>query len=119
MWIDWAVFRAAQHGENDRLEEEQSETRSDSRDAQAALAHLGEQKEVQRDEQSGERDGGSRGSSEDGARANVAGGKKVDGAMRQQQNQQGKKNAAGIEAPGQKQSGSEHGKVIEGQRGRD
>jgi hypothetical protein len=46
-------------------------------------------------------------------------GKEFDGAVGEQQNQQGKQNAAGIETPGEKQSGGEHGNITEGQRGRD
>jgi hypothetical protein len=38
--------------------------------------------------------------------------------MRQQQNQQGKQKAAGIETPGKKQSGSEHCNVVEAYRRR-
>ena len=48
-----AIFRTAQHGEDDRFQEEQSEAGSDSGDGQAAFAHLGEHDEVQRDQEGG------------------------------------------------------------------
>ena len=105
MWIGGAILRPAEHGEDYRLEEEQSEARSDSGDDQAALAHSGEHNEVQRDEQGGEGYGGAPGSgvdrcSENGSSVALASGEEVDRAMRDQQNQQGEQNAAGIETPG-------------------
>ena len=39
--------------------------------------------------------------------------------MREQQNQQGEQKAAGIETPGEKQSGGEDGNVVEAYRRRD
>ena len=47
------IFRSAQHGEDNRFEEEQSKAGSDSGDGQATFAHLGEHDGVQRDQQSG------------------------------------------------------------------
>jgi hypothetical protein len=43
----------------------------------------------------------------------------LDGAMREQQNQQRKQNTAGIETPGKGQSRGEYAHVVEGHRGRD
>ncbi len=114
LWTGGAVLRPAQHREDYRFEEQQSKAGCDSGNDQAALAHRGEHYEVQRDQQSGERDRGTPGSG-----VNLASGEEVDRAVRQQQHQQGKQNAAGIETPGKKQSGSEHGDVVESQRGRD
>ena len=51
--ISEAIFRAAQHGEDYRFEEEQHKARSDSGNGQAAFAHRGEHDEIQRDQQSG------------------------------------------------------------------
>ena len=113
MWICGAIFRPAQHGEENRFEEQQSKAGRDSGYDKAALAHRGEHNEVQRDQQGGERDGRAPGSGVDGSSENLAIGKEIDGAMREQKNQQGKQNAAGIETPGEKQSGGEHGNVIE------
>ena len=114
MRIGGAILRPAQHREDYRFEEEQSKAGRDSRNDQAALAHRGEHYEVQRDQQGGERDRRASGSG-----VNLACGEEVDRAMRQQQHQQGKQNAAGIETPGKKQSGGKHANVVESQRGRD
>ena len=99
------IFRTAQHGEDNRFEEEQSKAGRDSGDGQAAFAHLGEDDEVQRDQQSGERYGGAAGSGENVSGLNRSSlkraiGEESDRAMRQQQRQQGKQKAAGIETPG-------------------
>src|ERR1022692_3103271 len=118
-WIGWAIFRAAEHGEDNRFEEEQSKAGSYSGNDQAALAHGGEDDEVQRDEQGGEGYGGAPGSGVNGSGINLTSGEEVDRAMRDEQNQQGKQNAAGIETPGKKQSSGEPAEVVEGQRGRD
>src|SRR5208283_2358651 len=119
MWVGGAIFRPAQHGEDNRFEEEQCKAGSDSGNDQAALAHRGEDNEVQRDEQGGEGYGGAPGSGGNGPNVKLASGEEVDRAMRDQQNQQGKQNAAGIETPGKKQSGGEPSDVVEGQRGCD
>src|ERR1039458_430801 len=118
-WIGWAIFRAAEHGEDNRFEEEQSKAGSYSGNDQAALAHGGEDDEVQRDEQGGEGYGGAPGSGVHGSGINLTSGEEVARAMRDEQNQQGKQNAAGIETPGKEQSGGEPAEVVEGQRGRD
>src|ERR1019366_1995773 len=100
MGIGRAIFRAAERGEDNRFDEEQSEAGSDSGNDQAALAHCGEDNEVQRDEQGGEGYGGASGSCMNGCSINLTSGEEVDRAMRDEQNQQGKQNAAGIETPG-------------------
>src|SRR5229473_3593951 len=55
------IFRTAQHGEDNRFQEEQSEAGRDSGDGQATFAHCGEHYEVQRDQQGGEDYGGAPG----------------------------------------------------------
>src|SRR5271166_2558788 len=114
MRIGGTIFWPAQHGKENRLYEEQSKAGRDPGNIQAALAHRGEDGKVQRDQQRGEFDcHASR------PRMNLSGRKEIDSAMSEQQNQKGKQNAAGIETPGQKQSGGEYAHVVEGQGGRD
>ncbi len=50
MGIGGAIFRPAQHGEDNRFEEQQSKAGSDPGNDQAALAHRGEHNEVQWDQ---------------------------------------------------------------------
>src|ERR1035441_5724419 len=119
MGIGRAIFRAAEHGEDNRFEEEQSKAGSDSGNDQATLAHGGEDDEVQRSEQGGERYGGASGSGVNGCSVNLTSGEEGDRAMRDEQNQQGKQNAAGIETPGSEKARGEPREVVEGQRGRD
>src|SRR6266852_6664297 len=47
------IFRTAQHGKDNRFQEQQSKAGRDSGNGQAALAHLGEHDEVQRDQEGG------------------------------------------------------------------
>lgn len=117
-WIGGAIFGTAQHGEDDRFEEEQSKTRRDSGNNQATFAHLGEDDEIQRNQECGEGDGGTSRPVVDVRSLSWSGGEKIDCSMREPKNQQGKQDAAGIETPGQKQSGGEHAHIVEGQRGR-
>ena len=49
---------------------------------------------------------------------NSPGGKELDGAVRQQQHDEGEKDAAGVEAPGQQDSRSERGVIVKVNRGR-
>ena len=113
MRIGGTIFRPAKHGEDNRFEEEQSKAGRDSGNDKAALAHRSERNKVERDQQSGKRHGHASGAGE--GVSSLSRGKEIDGAMRQQQHQQGKQNPAGIEAPGKKQPGNKHADIIKGE----
>ena len=101
-----AVFfsRTTDDGDEHRFKKQQQHSRSNSGNSQTALAQQRSNDEVQGHKKADSFKGDAARSGGNGA----SGRKKFDSAMRQQQHAQSEKDAAGVEAPRQQNSGNEN-----------